>query len=216
MTAAFYLPCRAVPSIRARFGIDGFRSPPRRRRNIEYPFSNSLRPHSALSLSPFSGRIPRRVGRWRLSDRECVCRNQFVRFLHFRKFVGFAEANANERDKDNRMPASANKTAAVFASLINPLKFKEAQKRESLTFSLRPFLNGVPEGGRILSRVMPLRRRGPHPGTDILTIGSVSEGRFKTFPNGWENPSSPKPAISESENRISRNLTKTQVLLNDA
>lgn len=67
----------------------------------------------------------------------------------------------------------------------------------------------------MLSRVMPLGRGGPHPRTDILTIVPVSEGRFKTFPNGWENPSSPKPAISESEKLIGRNLTKTQVLLND-
>lgn len=95
----------------------------------------------------FSGRIIRLVGGRRLSERGCVCRNRFVRFLHFRKFVGFAEVNANERDKDDRMPASAKKIAAVFVSLINPLKFKEAEKRESLTFSSRPFLNGVPEGG---------------------------------------------------------------------
>ena len=80
-------------------------------------------------------------------DRGCVCRNQFVRFLHFRKFVGYAEANANERDKDDRMSVSATKIAAVFVSFINLLKFKEAEKRESLTFSSRSFLNGVPEGG---------------------------------------------------------------------
>lgn len=45
------------------------------------------------------------------------------------------------------MPACAKKIAAVFVSLINLLKFKEVEKRESLTFSSRPFLNGVPEGG---------------------------------------------------------------------